>query len=412
MRGRKVRFWVRLISILALLTVVLFNVRLASGIRHRNFVQNAIEQTNRTEVDPGKIVSDILSRMTPEQKIGQLVMVNYYGTDWPKIASLVTNYCVGGIMLKSENVDGMTFDQLRGNNRRLSRYSRFIPLFISVDQEGGDVARLDGLIREYPSPSELYRKSGEQGVIDQASYYSRKLKELGISINFSPVIDRITDPDSIVSGREYSRSVATNAVLANEYMAIFSGNGMIAVAKHYPGYGTVNEDPHVDVCRDDDSTLSNLAVPFDRLSGADMVMTAHIILSRVDPRPATLSSAALSYLRSRNTNLVVITDDIQMGAITEILDYRDAALEAINAGCDVALSVTKTEGDWYGKAVALVNYLRDAYRDGRLSASTLDAAVSRIVALKLRYLSDQDWQALDSGERERVGALYAARSEP
>ncbi len=415
MHGRKTRFWMQIVSAVFLFSAVFINIRLFLRVQrvNRDLLKTEVlapaDSTNAAESSEA-LIEDILSRMTPEEKIGQLVVVNYYGRNWDQLSGLITNYYIGGIMLKSENIQGLSYEELKKNNRRLIGYSREIPLFLSIDQEGGDVARLGSLVRTYPSPAELYRKRGESGVVEQANYFGEKLDDLGIRINFSPVIDLISNSNSIVSGRSYTWDIDTNARLANRYIEIFARHGVIAVPKHFPGYGTVHNDPHYQVCRDDRSTLEALAAPFDRLESPDMIMTAHVILSKNDNRPATLSRSAIDYLRNRNKDTVIITDDIQMDAITELYDYKLAALDAFRAGCDIVLSITKDDVKWYTNAVELVEYLNAAYNNGEITDEALDRSVARILRLKLRYLQDEQWGVLQNDEREMIGRLFTVRS--
>lgn len=357
-----------------------------------------------TSPDREDLLTTIISQMTDSEKIGQLMMVNYFGNDLKLIQILMDELSVSGIMLLGENVEGKSYEQLRDFNHSLQTKSQRIPIFLSVDQEGGDVARITRIIREYPYPSRVYSQKGKQGIKEQAEYYSEKLRDLNININFSPVLDIVLDEQSIIAERSFSHNGDINAELGRLYIDIFRKSSLIAVPKHFPGYGSVSLDPHYAVCRDNVNRAEDLGSPFFSILDSPMIMSSHVIFSREDSVPATLSRPVLQVLRQKSYSNIIITDDIQMQSITALYDYRIASLKALQAGCDVVLSVTKDSSAWLTQARSLHNYLLSAYKKGDLSEETLNTALKRILRIKLQYLHQEQWTIIP--ESQKVAMRY------
>jgi beta-N-acetylhexosaminidase len=345
-------------------------------------------------------ISNILKKMTDKEKIGQLIMVNYFGEGLEKVYYLITNCGLSGFMLTGENVRNKTYSQIQQINKNLIQASSGrIPLVISIDQEGGTVSRLNGILKNFPAPADVYQKDGKEGVLELADYNSKKLKGLNIQINFSPVLDVVYKTNSIIYKRSFSANSSTNAELGRCYLEKAKQNGIIAAAKHFPGYGNMGLDPHEFVCVDRESSLEELAKPFLETLDFPMIMSSHVIFSRYDKRPATLSRKIIAYLRENHYSNVIITDDIQMKSITQLYDYRKASLEAVLAGCDIVLSVTKDPGNWYQKAVELYNYLYEAYKSGALSEEAVNQSLSRILKMKLAFVAPEYWGIVSTKDK-------------
>ncbi len=356
-------------------------------------------QLPATNVSQNDLIETIISQMSPAEKIGQLMMVNYFGNNLEQISILIDELGIGGIMLMGDNVQGKSFDTLQAFNQKLLNESSRIPLFLSVDQEGGDVARITKIIREYPYPSQVYNEKGSEGIKEQALYYSEKLKDLNINMNFSPVMDIVLNQDSIIAQRSFSQDGDINAQLGKMYVDVFRQYSLIAVPKHFPGYGTVSQDPHFEICRDNQNQVSTLAAPFYKVLDSPVIMSSHVIFSREDSLPATLSRRIMQTLREKSFTNILITDDIQMQSITALYEYKIASVKALEAGCDIVLSITKDQTQWLTQARALHNYLLAAYDNGTLSKATVDQALRRIIRIKLQYLNKERWTIIPVSEK-------------
>jgi beta-N-acetylhexosaminidase len=357
------------------------------------------EEPFTEDINLDVLAERIISRMSIEEKIGQLLMINYLGNDLSRVRILVESYHIGGFMLKSENIVNNNYRQVKANNRRIQHFASSIPIFLSVDQEGGSVARLRTIIDNYPSPLELYSLRGEEGVIELARYFSSRLKDLNIHINFAPVMDVIEVNHSVVSGRVFSRNVDVNTRLSRVYLDIFNKSGVIAVPKHYPGYGRVGIDPHYEVCFDPIQDIDVISAPFREVIDAQMIMSAHVVYPNYDNKPGTLSEIIISGLRQKGFSNIIITDDIQMYSITDIYDYKTASKMALQAGCDIVLSITKDDKDWFDEAVNLHKYLVEAYKRGEIPPEKINLALKRVLRSKLKYLSSEKWAILNNEER-------------
>ncbi len=209
------------------------------------------------------------------------------------------------------------------------------------------------------------------------------MRELGIDINFSPVIEVIKNSRSIVKDRVFSHDPVSNLIASQRYIDIISSYGVIPVAKHYPGYGTVDKDPHYAICIDKNFSISELSEPFEKITNIKMIMSSHVIFSQEDYLPSALSSKVMSYT-SNFFDGILITDDLLMDSITLIYDYRKAVLRAILAGNDILLLVDKN-GDykkWKEKIEDLINYLYAAYENGELTEERIDNSLKKIIYLK------------------------------
>lgn len=384
--NRTLRLLARLSASLLVFAVICVNASIFFKVSGNASPLSSVPAEKRLDI----LTDEVLSRMTVREKIGQLVMVNYYGDDLTRVSELIRKYSLSGIMLKAENIRNRTFEQIKSANRELSAAAGRFPLLISVDQEGGAVSRLNGVLKSYPFPSEIYLSRGKNGIAELADYTSSRLKDLMINVNFSPVVDLAVKSDSIVYKRSFSADPSVNTELGRLYVEHSRKNGVIAVPKHYPGYGNVGKDPHTDICVDSTRSLDDLSAPFFNLTDSKMIMSSHVIFSNYDDRPATLSRKILMKLRNCYSN-VIITDDIQMKAITRIMDYKKAAVESIRAGCDIVLSVTLDEEKWYRNAAELCDYIIEKYQDGELPQSAIDEPARRVIRMKLSSFRPENW---------------------
>lgn len=349
-------------------------------------VSAALTTTSTTlcEISSPLTGESILSNMSLREKVGQLIMVNYRGEE-EDVAEWISDYPVGGIMLNAFNINGRNGKKLLSAVTVLQS-AGCIPLLISVDQEGGEVQRLSSILESYPSPFELFQNEGAEGVSNQALYFSTELPEIGINVNFAPVLDVPENDGSILSGRSFSEDLDENAALCQSVIDIYSKSETIACVKHFPGYGATTIDPHDEICEDNTSVLTEIAEPFLNLTNMEMIMTAHVIYDGYE-LPATLSEEILSLLRKEGFEGILITDDLQMGAITQSYDFDEAAVLALSAGCDITLSITKTD-NWKNNAVKLFYTIEKAVENGEISEEEINEKVLRILNLKLSRFSE------------------------
>ncbi|MFW6369254.1 MAG: beta-N-acetylhexosaminidase [Myxococcota bacterium] len=261
------------------------------------------------------------------------------------------------------------------------------PGLVSVDQEGGRVARLRGIVSDVPSMRELAR-SGAAAVEEVGRHMAAELKELGFDIVFAPVADVDTNPDNPVIGdRSFSSDPGKVAELAVAMARGLQEGGVAACGKHFPGHGDTETDSHLGPARvpHDRARLDAVElIPFRALcqKGIASIMTAHVSVQAIDPeRPATMSPKVLSILRDEmRFDGVVFTDDMEMEAVAGLYDLGEAAVLAMSAGCDQLLICHRADRQQH-VAEALIH----AVESGRLPVQRLEQAAERVDALSKHF---------------------------
>jgi beta-N-acetylhexosaminidase len=321
---------------------------------------------------------------------GQRLMAGFDGKQLePPLQELIAELRLGGLILFKRNVESpQQIAELCRAAQRHARACGLPPLFISIDQEGGQVARLGPPFTRFP---------GNPAIADaaDAERFARitavELGWVGINMNMAPVLDAAPEGfDSIMAQRVFGGDPQRVARLGAAVITAMQAGGVMAVAKHFPGIGRTRLDSHLDLPRLDEDMRSLAAydlVPFRtavecRVAG---VMLAHILYPRLDPEwPASLSAPIARDLLRRQMGFdgVVITDDLEMGAITRHYGFDAAIGQVLRADVDVALICRSAEK--LRRAHALMARKIGASRRRRAAA---EASAARIMALKAHYLA-------------------------
>ncbi|MBR5152988.1 MAG: glycoside hydrolase family 3 protein [Clostridia bacterium] len=336
-------------------------------------------------------VDALLSSMTLEEKCYQLLVVTPealtgIGTATQAGDATKTSliqYPVGGVIYFAKNLKSP--EQTRQMLKNTREYSKITP-FLSVDEEGGLVARVaDTLGTTQFSPMYTYREQGETVAYENAASIACDLKDLGFQLNYAPVADVWTNPqNTVISTRAYSDSPEEAAQLVSAAVKGFQENGIIATLKHFPGHGDTQEDTHSQSAYNH-KTLEELKncewIPFRAGidAGADFVMCAHITVPEVDAVPAVFSKKLITDgLRGElGFQGVVITDAMEMKAISDHYESDVAAVMAIEAGCDMILCPE----DMHRAFEGIIN----ALMDGTLTEERINQSVRRILTVKEKY---------------------------
>lgn len=363
--------------------------------------ENDEDKTGRSrkeeKPDPEEMrVRDMMSSMTPEDKVSQLFIVRpeqLTGVDVAIQAGETTRAClekrpVGGVIYFKQNI--IDEQQLRTMIENTKSYSRY-PIFIAVDEEGGTlVSRIANheafSVEDVPDMQAV----GASGDYDEAYRIGQTiggyLHELGFNLDFAPVADVLTDPNNTAIGvRSFGPDPAVDAEMTACVVRGLKEQGVNAVLKHFPGHGGTVGDSHWEAVTNE-RTLEQLEetefVPFTAgiAAGADCVMAGHIILPQAagDGLPATLSPVIITdILRGKlGFDGVVITDSMQMEAITKYYPPEEAAVRAIQAGVDMILDPEDFDRAYTG--------LLNAVQNGAISEERLDESVYRILLCKSR----------------------------
>jgi len=345
----------------------------------------------------------VLSQMTPEQKVGQLFAISFIGTTFtPELQYAVQDLHVGGVLLFAANVSSLS--ELRTVVEQAQEVSASsgaqIPLFIGIDHEGGIITRLKDQATEFPSNMAVgaARSVGDARLMADAM--AAELQAIGVNMTLGPVLDVNTDPSNpIIGTRSFGSDPSLVTRMGLAMIERYQGQGMIAVAKHFPGHGHTSIDSHISLPKLDADRRRLDAVelqPFRAAVGAevDAIMTAHMAVPALDPSstPATLSAPVLTGLLRREWGFdgFIATDSLGMGAIDEAYGMKEASVLAFQAGADLLMFGWDTVHALPEIYAAYDALLRLAQEDPA-SAEQLDDSVGRILRTKARR-GILDWQ--------------------
>ena len=285
---------------------------------------------------------------------GQLLMVGIPGPRMEGVArELVRDLRVGGVILFARNIESP--EQVWELTRDLQREALAAtgrPLLLAVDQEGGRVQRLKAPFTLIPAARDLGATSTPDEVERLARQVARELALVGLNVNLAPVLDVARSPACPQWDRAYSSTPETAANYAVAAIRGYMSGGIIPVAKHFPGLGDTLVDSHeiLPLAQSGDPQREVDLLPFRQAvaAGVPMVMTAHLAVPEWEARPATLSPVALQeWLRRRlGFDGVIITDDLEMGAIATKLPAPQGAQEALAAGADLLLICNNWQAAW------------------------------------------------------------------
>lgn len=348
-----------------------------------------------------KLADYAVSKMTIEEKLGQMLMPDY--RNWkgqnvtemlPEIEQQVKDFDLGGVILFRENV--VTTEQTARLVDAYQKASEKYGMFISIDQEGGIVTRLQSGT-DMPGNMALGATRSSEITKDVARAIGEELGSLGINTNFAPSLDVNNNPDNPVIGvRSFSENPQLTAELGTAYIEGMQETGTIATAKHFPGHGDTEVDSHVglpEVPYDMDRLREVELYPFQQAmnAGVDAIMSAHITFPMIDETkviskktgeevslPATLSHRILTGLIREEMNYdgLIVTDAMNMGAITEHYGTVDAAIMTVKAGTDIVLMPVGLEAVRAG--------LLEAIASGEIKEKRINASVKRILSLKIK----------------------------
>ena len=327
--------------------------------------------------------------LSVEELVGQTFMIAIdTGIADAREADIRAGRLSGGLL----RWDRFTGDEARAFAVKMRAWSRDsphrIPFWIAADYEGGAVAGQHGYgLARFPGNMALGAAGSEELARESARETARELRALGVSIAFAPDLDLSSKPSPIIGIRAYGDEPALAARLGAAAVRGYQEGGVLAVPKHFPGHGGTPRDSHrsrpVDARTRAELDAADL-VPFRAAfaAGAEAVMPAHVVFPALDPapgRPATLSSATLQgFLRGElGFRGLIVTDSLDMAAITDVYGSSESAVLALLAGDDVLLI---GKGDSPAAFAAVV----DAVKTGRVPRARLEDAVGRILEAKRR----------------------------
>lgn len=339
--------------------------------------QEEDQEESAEEVDP---LMETVAAMSDEELVGQLFLARYPGKE--QAISDITNRHIGGYVLFGSDLEYQTPTGIAEEIKQLQDTSN-IPLLIAVDEEGGSVTRVSTYSQyrasRFPSPRKLYDEGGLELVLTTEQEKCELLLSLGINVNLAPVCDVTTDSTAFM----YSRSLGQSPEVTGEYIGavvkLMDQAGLGGVLKHFPGYGN-NDDTHIGTALDSRSLEvleANDLLPFQAGINAecDAIMVSHTTIGCLDETlPGSLSPTVISYLRQEmGFDGVIMTDDLAMGAITDVYGTGEASVMAVLAGNDMLCC---------SEYVTQYDAVLQALKDGRITREQLEKSVYRILNWK------------------------------
>jgi beta-N-acetylhexosaminidase len=324
-------------------------------------------------------------------EIGRLIIAGFHGHQLPaEVASLSREFGLGGVILFSRNVEDAL--QVADLCHQAARLTPDAPLWVSVDQEGGRVARLKAPFTEWPPMAALGRSGDARLAEAFGAALAAELRAVGVNLDYAPVLDVHTNPrNPVIGDRAIASEAAEVARLGAAIVRGLQGGGVAACGKHFPGHGDTSTDSHLElpIVEHPLEDLRNREfVPFRAAIDAEVaaIMTAHVFAPALDEqRPATLSRRIVTGLLREELHYdgVVLSDDLEMQAIARERTVPAAAVLSVEAGCDGLLICSGNYDLQAASAEALVH----AVEDGTLAITRVEQALKRHDDAKRRLLS-------------------------
>ncbi len=362
------------------------NITENNNIKEREQLEEEIKSEEKVEKD---IIKEIIESMTLEEKVGQMIIGGFSGVSLSEDSkNKILEKNLGGVILFNRNITGK--EQLMELNRQLKDLNSKIGLFISVDEEGGRVSRLPKGKVLIPPSYNIGQLNNVDLCKDVGELIGEELRMYGFNMDFAPVLDIWTNKENKVIGdRAFGDNVEIVSKCGIEMIKGFKEKEIISVVKHFPGHGDTVMDSHkglpvIEYGLED--LKKRELIPFIESIKyeVDGIMVGHLLLPKVDCSgyPASLSKIFIEDLLRNKMGYkgLIITDDMEMGAIKNNFGIKEASIKAVEAGVDILL-VCHTEGN----ITAAIQSIVEGVKDGRISEERIEESVMRILKIKEKY---------------------------
>lgn len=344
----------------------------------------ATVQTTPAPLTPEQIVNALVSQMTLEQKLGQMMIVQFYGQTYtPQLDAMIRQYHIGGVLFFQFNIGSKA--QLKSLTTEMQQ-SADLPLIVSVDQEGGTVDRFVNLDGAQPSAESIGLTGDPNNAYKQGVQDAKNLASYGFNLNLAPVVDVHNVYNEQLYLRTYGDNPATVTQMAGAYLEGLQKSGKVmGTLKHFPGLGDVGDDPHTrppDLTRSLQDLNSIDWAPYRNLinqGNVYAVMVTHEYVQALDNKePSSLSPQVIGILRNQlHFNGVIITDGLTMQSITNYYTPGQAAAKAIEAGDDILMGAESPNS-----VAAMINGIKQAMSTGAITEERINESVRRILLFK------------------------------
>jgi beta-N-acetylhexosaminidase len=335
-----------------------------------------------------------IHQWTLAEKIGQMFIITVEGEEMtPALEEMITNYHIGGVILFQKNLRSLPkVVQLIERIQEVAKQHNKPPLWVSVDQEGGGISYLWDKMVISPGNMLLGATNNPLFAYEAATIMGLQLKEIGFNMIFNPVLDINNNPyNPVIGTRSFGEEKELVASFGIETVKGFTDAGILSVGKHYPGHGDTHLDSHLSLPKVE-KTLQELEqfelYPFFQCMehGMQGVMTAHIVYPKIDPDlPATLSPYFLKQQLRENYqfNGLILTDSMEMEAISTYFGRENGTVRAIKAGTDIILACGRN----YPAQQKMIEAAIDAVTQGEIDKDDINQNVNRIMEHKKRWIN-------------------------
>ncbi|MGE7110434.1 beta-N-acetylhexosaminidase [Lysinibacillus sp. NPDC047702] len=341
-----------------------------------------------TEVE--QQVTEMIEQMTLDEKIGQMMFAGVSGTTLQQeTKDLIHNFKVGGLILYANNLETPQQTTTLINDLVAENKNNRLSLFIGTDQEGGNVVRLPGPLKSFPTNKRIGDINQSKFSFEVGRLLGEELKAFGFNLDFAPVLDVNSNPNNpIIGDRSFSNNPDIVSKLGIQTMKGLESKQVIPVIKHFPGHGDTSVDSHLElpkVTKSLDELNKLEIIPFKTAieNGADVVMVAHILLPRIDPQyPSSMSKAIITGILRNQLAFdgVVMTDDMTMKAITNHFAIGQATVDSVKAGSDIILIAHD-----FSNVQSAIEALKSAVQHGEITEDRINDSVRRIIQLKRKF---------------------------
>ncbi|MBF8983322.1 beta-N-acetylhexosaminidase [Lutibacter sp. B2] len=384
---KKYMLFVLFLFICTSIFIVLKNI---SPTQNSNTDKNIIDSKSTIHKEDPSIA--LLDSMTLDEKIGQLFIFGYTEKEpSEEIKAFIQKYKIGGIIFFKRNYQSV--DDLINTTNQLNSWNAKnpLPLFLSIDEEGGSVSRIPAGCTKFPHAKLLGQINQPTLTYNMGRVMGKELSSLGINLDYAPVLDIVfSKRNKLLFNRSFSNSPE---IVSNHSEMIFKGlqdEGIISVAKHFPGHGDTIIDSHGNlphIMIDKNTLMNRELVPFKNIidQGIEAIMIGHLSLPKIDNSkvPATRSKILVKdILRNElGFNKLIITDDLDMKAYTKNSNsFKESILQSIHAGIDIFLICHTRE-----LQLEALSIIKNGVQTGEISEDEINASVLRIIKIKNKY---------------------------
>ena len=353
-----------------------------------NLLDDVGNQINKTTITPQQFIATIIKKMTLDQELGQMMLVQFVGSDFSlDLNTMISQYNVGSVLLLTGNHNIVGKSQLTGLTQQIQHNST-LPVIISLDQEGGLVDRLADLDGPRPSAAQIAARGDPTQAMIAGKQDAQDLSQYGINLQLGPVVD-VGTPYSLLQqqGRTFGNDADTVTKMAGGYLQGLQQSGkVLGTLKHFPGLGSITTDPHrgLPFLNRTQAQLNQIDwAPYQNLVNqglAHAIMVTHEVVTAIDTTtPASLSSKVVTGVLRDQLGFqgVIMTDSLTMEGISAYYTTKQAAVLAIEAGSDIIMGA-----DAPSTVATMLQGIKEAINTGEINKQRIDQSVSRILMMK------------------------------